>query len=440
MTIKTFLLKQKEFLPFWISLLIITFISYNTFHSDFIVLSKIAEKIAGGNLHIYQDLYICAANYRVPAMPPLIILIDGFFFFLLKELRVLNFDFCLVYHTPSIHLLLLKSRYILTFILSYFMVHKVALLYTKQNKKLARRIANLWIASPILIYLPFAQGNNDIYPVVLSLAFLFFAFRKNFIIAMIFLGLTAAMKSYAVFLVIPVALILSQKNIIKTFFYSSICGLVFFLPRLFYLNDSPSFTKNISESFNVLGTVIPSVGVSYSIFAVGYFLILLFLYYCSDNMKSILEDKNRTLVVYCFLIMSFFYTTWFYPQWFLWILPFFVLLVYKNKKLYSIYLLICSVYFFRTYAEYPGNLDIYLWKRILPLGRGSYYFPGVIPTNSPLLTFGAGLFLSLFIVFIYFLLKDDKKKEEDNKISIYLSYLPTVALFVVIYVFYWLSK
>lgn len=439
MAIKNFLLRQREYLPLWVSLLIVLLVSYYTLHPDFVVITNIAEKIASGNLHIYEDLYIGGANYHIPAMPPLICLIDGLNYFFFKELGVLNFSFDLIRPTPPFHVLLLKSRYILIFILSYFLIFKTALLYTKQDKKLSRRIANLWIASPLFIYLPFAQGNNDIYPAFFSLIFLFFAFRKNFILAMIFLGLTAAMKSYALFLIIPVALILAQKDVKKTILYSFTSGLVYFLPKLFYLKESASYTANISESFNMLNTIIPSHAGPYSLFAVGYFLILLFLYY-GDNLKKIIEDTNRTLVIYCFLVLSLFYMTWYYPQWFLWILPFFIFLIYKNKKLYSIYLLISLAYFICTYVQYPGNLDIYLFHYYLPILAGkNIFFLGTMYTNKPLLAFITGFFLSLFIAFIYFLLQD-KRKEEDDKVSIYLSYLPTIVLLLAIVIFSFLSK
>jgi len=434
-------LKYKKYLPLWISLLMILPISYYTFHSDFILLSKLAQKIASGNLRIYEDLYAGAANYHIPFLPPLICLIDGLNYFLFMKLGVINFDFTVVYHTPFIHLLLLKSRFIFVFILSYFLVNKVALMYTGQDKKLSRRIANLWIASPILLYLPFAQGNNDIYPAAFSLIFLYFVFRKNFIVAMIFLGLTAAMKGYALFLVMPVALILSEKDLKRTFIYCLTSGLAYFLPIIFYLKDMTYFAAGNPEKFMMLSTAIPSLSVPYSVFAIGYFLIILFLYY-SDNLKKIAEDKNRILLNYCFAVLSLFYLTAFYPQWFLWILPFFVFLIYKNRRLYSIYLLICISYFLITYFGYPGNLDIYLWKKIFVASAPgiSYYFPGVMTPESPLMVFITGLFASLLVVYIYFMFKDNKEDEDNKDISVYMSYLPTVILFLMIYIFASLSK
>lgn len=428
-------------MPFWISLSVIIFVSYYTFHPDFIILSKVAQKVANGNLNFYEDLFICGANYHVPMMPPLIILVDGLFFYLLKIIRVINFDFCLVYHTPFIQILLLKSRYILAFILSYFLVHKTALQYTRQDKVLARRIANLWIASPLLIYLPFTQGNNDIYPVVFSLVFLSFAFRKNFILAMIFLGFTAALKGYALFLIIPVALILAEKNLKKTLVYCFTSSLAYSLPTLFYFKDMAYFTSQNGEKFMMLSTAIPSLSTPYSIFVISYFLILFFLFYTDDNLPGIIENKNRTLINYCFLIMSLFFITAFYPQWFLWILPFFVFLIYKNRKLYSIYILICLIYFLHTYFGYPGNVDIFLWKKIFSATAPgiTYYFPGAMSPESPLLIFVASLFLSLIVVFNYILFKD-KDVNNPKDLSVYLSYLPTVALLIMIYIFSLLSK
>lgn len=439
--LKNYFAKWRDYLPFWISLIVAIIISSISLHFDFIVVSKIAQKVANGNLHIYEDLFIGNVNMGKSIFPPFICLVDGFFYFIIKQTHLLNFDFNLTDRIPMLQLLLLKSRYILVFILSYPLIYKVALLFTNHEKEHSRRIANLWIASPILIYLPFAQGNNDIYPAVLSLVFLFFAFRKNFILAMILLGLTAAMKNYALLLVIPVALIFSEKDLKKTALYCLTSGAFYYLWTLIYPKAVAASLAGNVENYLMLKTAIPTFTTPYSIFAIGYCLILLFLYF-GDNIKEMIAEKSKMLVTYCFLIMSLFYITWYWPQWFLWILPFFVLLIYKNKKLYTLYLLITSTYFLYTYVWYPANLDLSLWKQILPaLDAGKRYYPaGIIPANPAAMSFIVGFFVSLIFVFAFFLLKERGESEKhDDRISIYLSYLPTAILLLAMGVFAYIA-
>lgn len=431
--LKKYFVNWRDYLPLWISLLAVIIISSISLHSDFIVVSKVAERIALGNLHIYQNIYIGDVKMGKPIMPPLICLVDGFFYSIVNGLKLINFNYDLSGQISLFNLLLLKSRYILVFLLSYPLIYQAALKFTKRNKEQSRKIANLWIASPLLLYLPFAQGNNDIYPAVFSLVFLYFAFRKNFLLAMLFLGLTAAMKNYAIFLILPVALILSQKEWKKTFLYCATAGAVYIIPAIIYYNEFYNFTSGNSENWQMLQTVIPSYAFGYSIFVMGYFFIL-FLLLFGNNMKKIVENTNNMLVTYCFVIMSLFYVTFFNPQWFVWILPFFVFLIYQNKKLYLLYLLIASVSFVSLIVNWSNNLDLSLWKRILPaLATGTALAPGFV--DSPTKIVVSSLFVSLFMVFIYFLFKDDEDKEEVRSNHIYLSYLPTVALLVALALF-----
>ena len=429
MKFNKFFMKQREYLPFWISLAFIIIISAFAYHYDFYWLTKFAERTASGDLNLYQTLTIAGHDSGKFIMPPLIALVDAFLYFILKEIRVINpsFDWISGGQIPSLQLLLYKSRYILIFILSYPLAYNAAFLFTKQNKELARRIANLWIASPLLIYLPFAQGNNDIYPAVFTLVFLLFAFRKNYIMAMIFLGLTAALKNYALFLILPVALILSDKDLKKTILYCLTSSLVYFLPALVFFKGLTSFAWGNTENLSMLKTVIPSYNFNYSIFTIGYFLILIFLYF-SDNMNKLIEEKDETLVTYCFLVLSLFFVTFFFPQWFLWILPFFVFLIYKNTRLYWLYLMISFVYLLSLITNWPNNLDLNLWQNILPtLTPGMKYFPGVY--NSTMMSLVPSLFVALFIGFVYFLLSDrgNKIKEELKHNSVFLSYMPTIS-------------
>jgi len=305
MSFKKNILKQKQYLPFWISFLLVILISLISFHGDFFWLSELAARTANGNFNLYQPLVIRGANLGRFIMPPLIGLVDTFFYFILKTLHIIHdLNQGPLDRISLFQLLLLKSRYILVFLLSYPLIYKTALIFTKDNKLLSRRIANLWIASPILIYIPFAQGNNDIYPVVLSLVFLLFAFKGENLIAMIVLGLAAAMKNYSIFLFLPTALILAKKDPRKTFLYLIVGGITYILPSLIYfhgLAGMAHFSSGNIENFMMLGTTISST-VPYYVFVIAYFSVIFHLYF-DENTKKIEEEKNSMLVIYCFFAL-----------------------------------------------------------------------------------------------------------------------------------------
>ncbi len=408
---KRFLSKQQDYIPFWLAFLVVIIISLVAYHPDFLYLSTLASRTASGNLNLYQAVMLKGYNAGSFTMPPLMGFLDSFVFFILKTLKIIYFNvgYGLNDRIPFIQLLLLKSRYILVFALSYPLVYKASLYFTKQDKATARRISNIWITCPVLLYLPFAQGNNDIYPAVMSLVFLLFAFRGDDLLAMVFLGLTAALKNYGVFLILPAAIILARKDIRKVVLFGFVAGLFYVLPSIIYSHGLTNFavipnSSGVSEGMFMLKTVIPSQ-IDYPIFILVYFLINIFLYF-NDNEDELKENRNKVLTTYCFLVMSLFFVTYALPQWFLWIIPFFIFIIYDNRKLFSIYLIICSVFLLTLIPDWTYNLDATMWRQLSPrLFSRMDLFP-VIKRSVTIMELGYSLFAALFIVLIYYLLKE----------------------------------
>ena len=395
-------------------------------HSDFFYISKMAERVASGNLHIYDNLIVNGVDYGKFIMPPTIFLLDGGLFYIFKLLHIINFSFGL-YEIPTItHNLLLKSRFILLLILSYPLVKQTALVFTKNNEAASRRIVNIWIVSPVLLYLTFTQGNNDIYPTLLSITFLLFAFKKKYILAMIFLGLAAAAKNYALFLIPPMAIILADKNLIKTIKYSAISLGIYLIPVLFYVGDIKRFFTGGGEGLFILETVLPA-HFNYMVFPILYVFLLCFLYF---NENGLSKDKSKDIVLYGFLTLSlFFATSFFIPQWFLWILPFFVLLVYKNNKLFSLYVIIVTVFLFSLLTNWSNNLDLQLYRPVLPMNLAEVTMPGSVK----IISFVSSIFVGLYFSFIYILTRNTRNlKEDEPKMVVLKSLLPLVALLLVI--------
>jgi hypothetical protein len=389
-----------------------------------------AERIADGNLHVYDDLFIDGINYGKFVMPPLIFLLDGMLFYPLKLLHIINFNFGLDMSSLW-HTLLLKSRFILLFILSYPLVKNVALVYTNNNEALSRRVANLWITSPLLLFLPFAQGNNDIYPVLLTLIFLYFAFKEKNVWAMVFLGLAAATKNYALFLIPPMAIILADKNIKKTIKYGFISGLVYVIPIIFYLKDLKLFFTGGGEGLFILETIIPAKN-NYVIFPILYIFLILLLIFENNKLD---KERNTNIVFYGFAFMSlFFATSFFIPQWFLWILPFLIFIIFKNYRLFYIYLILVTVFLFSLFTNWPGNLDLRIFSPLLPYHINEITFPISVKTASLVVSAFAGVYASFF----YFLIKDRKKeKNVEKNIKFYVLLNLSPLLVYLIFILFW---
>lgn len=394
-------------------LCLILVMSRITYHSDLFNVVKPSLKIISGDFSMTSKSDQGEILYS-SFFPPAFHFIDALVSLPFFKLGIYNFDL----NNVSIDNLLsvgflLKLRYLVLYILSLFLIIGISKNYEKDEKN-RNKIFLLWLLCPVLIFIPFSWGNNDIYPVFLILLFLNFAFKKKYFWAMVFLGLSAATKNFSLFLILPVALILANKNIKKTIWYCFISGLIYLVPLLFYINVSYKFFTAGGEGLYILEKEI-------------FDGILLFpLMYFSTNLYLIIKqkinetNKNEILVKYCFLILSLFYlASYFIPQWFLWIMPFFVLTLYKNKKMFYLYILINSTYFIYIYF-WSRNIDMNLFAKVFPIINKvmtlseflAKYFVGLKIFDLVL-----SLFFAAFIYYLYLLFFKNKNELRDNNLN-----------------------
>lgn len=400
----------REHIVFWLSLIFVIILSAITYHGDFMWLTRLSERIAGGNLDLYQPLIVQSADVGKFTMPPLIGLLDGGLYYIFKSVGIISFDLTtsLAGNVPPLHLLLLKSRYILLFILSYPLILKAALSYTNGDRGLSKKIANLWITSPLLIYLPFTQGNNDIFPVLSSILFLLFAFKRQYFWAMVALGLTAALKNYAVFLFIPMAIILAEKDIKLTIRHLAVAVAAYAIPAIAYLHQTLHFLESKGEGTLFLNTYLPS-SPNFLLAPILYVLLLAHLYF-SNNLDNIRAKKNEYLALYGFLTLSIlFVLTTFIPQWFFWLLPFAVFLIIKTPRLVQLFAATLAAFFGILFTNWPSNLDLRLFSPLLP---ASIAVPPIRPeslSTGDLPSIVASVFSALLIAFAAFAITDITK-------------------------------
>jgi len=396
-------------------LLVLAFIlviSRLTYHSDLFGVVIGASKIIEGD---FSMTYESANGETLYAsfFPPAFHFIDALFYYPFVKLGIYSFDLNNIGNQLLQVGFLLKLRYLVLFILSLFLIISISKNYEKDIKN-REKIFLLWLMCPVLIFIPFSWGNNDIYPVFLLLLFLLFSFKKKYFLAMVFLGLSAATKNFSLFLIPVMALILADKKIWKTIFYGLVALLIYIIPWFLYREVAGTGIVSGGEGLFILQKRIFDGPL---FFPLVYFVTLLFL-----MAKQKINDlnKNEILVKYGLLVMSFFYLVSFsIPHWFLWIMPFFVLTAYKNKKMFYLYLLINITFFIGIYT-WSRNIDMNLFSvafpiinKVMTLGEFVVRF---LP-NFKVFEIIFALFFAAFICYLYLLFFDKKKEKTQNKLT-----------------------
>ncbi len=416
--VKWMVTKIKENIALIISLISILLLSYATIHGDVVVISALAHRVYSGNFNFYEPIW-----GTVPVTPPLAYVLDSLNYSLFRVLHLISFDPGDWSNITSFESLQIKFRYVAVLLISFHFIKKAAFAYTNGDKKLTKLIGNLWILSPLVIFSPFAQGNNDIYPVTLLIIFLYFAFKKNYMVAMLMLGFAAATKNFALFLFIPTAIIFSQKRLDKTFIYLAIAAFAYVLPVFFFISEAKSFLASGGEGLFIFQKTLTE---EVLLFPALYILINLYLYFKEDLTDQ--KKLSSLLVKYLFITMSLFYVaSFFIPQWFLWISPLFIFLVYKNKKLFYVYILLNIAYFVLLIINWGKNLDMYLFQNPFPIVMQMPSIYDFLSSSMSGFRIDVGvttIFVSIYLFFVYLLLKPDKKEESINLKMIYLSLLP----------------
>lgn len=405
--------------------------SWVTSHSDLINVAKNTIKIVNGDFSMVEKLDTGEIVYS-SFFPPAFHFIDALVSYPFVKLGIYNFDLNNILSNQLLLVgFLLKLRYFVLFVLSLFLIIGISRNYEK-NAKNRGKIFLLWLLCPILIFIPFSWGNMDIYPVFLLLFFLFFAFKKKYFWAMVFLGLSAATKNFSLFLILPVALILSNKDFKKTLIYGFYGLLIYIIPWFLYRNGLSSSITSGGEGLFILQKKLFDGPL---FFPLVYFAMVLFLI-----VKQKINDlnKNEVLVKYCFLTLSMFYlASFFIPHWFLWIMPFFALTAYKNKKLFYLYTLINVTFFIGIYA-WSRNIDMNLFaisfpviNKVMTLGEFvSRFFP-----TFKIFDIVFSLFFAAFGCYLYLLFFDKNKvlpKEELSEKEINIFSLFPLFLFLII--------
>lgn len=387
------------------ALIFILILSYLTYHQqDFYMISLDGARLAAGHFDLYQggNLGRWGTHFA-----PLAKWIDGIIYAALYYTGIIRVDYTYLaqnFYPGQLNVLLLKLRYVVAFLISVNLMKRIADVVTPElaQKKI---IYLLWLLCPAVLFLQFAQGNNDIYMIIWLLLFLLMAVKQRPIWALVFLGLAAAVKIFPVFVFLPVAIILAQKDWRKSILYFLIPCAVVFLTMSTNLDFASSFLIVRQEGFSLFQN---SLFGSALVFPAAYVMLMGWLLFM-EKAQHITSDVFAAVLKYTFLFMSLMFVTGqFLPQWFLWILPFFILLVYKNKQLFLIYALLLISFFAGLMIEWSGNLDAvlfgYTWPILLQVPSlwetVFVQFPGL-----HLLEISRTVFVSIYGFFLFMLLR-----------------------------------
>lgn len=389
-----------------------------TYHVDLGILTEISDRIAKGNF----DLYAPVEGIKLIG-PPGMFYFDGALFYITEKITNFNFNYQIFYDYASFHskgLFIMKLRYLLFFIFSFFVFRKIAKLFDFNKNKI---ITDLWITSPVLFFSTFTQGNNDIYPVFFTTLSIYFFLKKKNLLSIVFLGIAACLKNYALFLIFPLSLILAEKNTKKTFLYSTVGFLIYLLPALTNLKEFMHFLQGGNEGSSIFDITL----FSFPVFLLLYFFIILYLIFITKK-EEIVLDKNNYFIKCSFLVLSLFFVTHnFLSQWFLWILPFFILIIYKNKILFYLSTFINSVYFLVIAFCYPRDRDLNLFRPIFDndIISSAFLSNNLITSDPRIRIILRTIFVVSLLIFIYsYIYKQKKQYIELSKYYLAINLVP----------------
>lgn len=412
------MIKNNKLFIFLIAIGIVlrVFLMVNTYHPD------LAGQILSTYFFAYKNViniydYLAALPATHPLVrnfgvgdifiyPPLTYFTLGGFLKLIQPL--INESFFLhvmnsasIYKEPSLsyYLFLLKLPYLIVDLFLAFILTK---LFDKENEK--RAILLLWLFNPVTLYSSFSMGVFDVIPTLFTVLCLVFVKRKRFLVAAIMLGFGAAYKSYPLFL-IPL-LVLTQKS----FWEKVKVGIAGLLP--FVLSIAP-FWSSTAFKYMVFGP--KSQKEFFMIWLVsgaeGIFpYILGFVILCLIISRS--HGSSRHLYKYflAFFLLLFGVTNY-HPQWFIWISPFLLIELVRNKwrnlwltlGLFACYVFIVLVF--------ENSLSIGLFSPLFPAANSFPGFAKLIAAKTDLnfmKSFVRSIFagISLYLTYDLFSLKE----------------------------------
>lgn len=308
------------------------------------------------------------------------------------------FNYSATFGNPEVflHLLLLKIPY---FFFDFGMLMLLMKLFKTPREK--NLVFYLWLFNPINLYATYLMGQFDIIPVFFVTLGLYWYEKKEknwFLFSALFIGIGAAFKIYPVFLIIPLMSVL--KSWLERIQVGVIAALAYILPILPFL-PSKGFRASAllaNQSTKSLYAQIPISGGESIILFLGFLIFFYLLFLRNTSSHSL---WNRFFIP----LLLFFTFTHYHPQWFLWLTPFFIYDLARNRSenfialSIALFSFVALIFFFETGLSFDlfSPLTHYQYN----LGSTAVIFLKSIDINSAR-SFFQTLFAGAAAYFIYF--------------------------------------
>lgn len=204
-------------------------------------------------------------------------------------------------------------------------------LLVKFSKGITSNIVKWWALNPVLIYVSCLFGQFDLIPTFFVILAAYLAFKEKKSLAMISLGLGAGLKSFPLFLILPLAVYLGRdiKGIIK-YTLLGLLPLVATIIPYYFLSEGKVmgafFSERISGRLGLTGT---SGILRLSLFILGY--LSLSLSFLKESVRRRLGDLWPVKLSF-FILALLFITMPISFHYFIWITPFILILSSAVKR------------------------------------------------------------------------------------------------------------
>ena len=211
----------------------------------------------------------------------------------------------------------------------------------------------LWLGSPILLTASIMQAQNDVIPAACTLAALAVFDRDKPWKTMVFLGLAAAFKNYALLLIPVTAVCLADRDV-RTLVRLVLTGIALplitaapftgreFVTRVFFAHDGNSILTGIHlGSFHV------------SVFPLAYAFILILAWHWNPTGIEIPDMA----AVWLLTLSPIFIVSWWRFQWVVWLVPMAVVLATGDRRVWWIWVSVTALLLLNNLVNLSGNMD-----------------------------------------------------------------------------------
>lgn len=315
-------------------------------HTDFLLINKALHYFSvHGVINVYKYIHLhptAAGDFYT--YPPLSYFLLGTFQFLLRPVMpYLDRMAEAGSNNPNLfpYLFTMKLPYLLfdvagaLFLLRFF---------DSTEEKL--RAYKFWMINPIVIFGTYLMGQFDIIPTFFIIIAFYFVYRKDPIKSLLFLGLSAALKNFALLLILPFVLIQgrSLKDYVKLTFFGLLPYLLTTGPFMFssYYRQASMLASQNKRLFDMQLSI--GYGQSLYVFIIGYvFVLALAFYYKREG--SFREVLNISLAAF---ILLYAFSLW-NPQWLIWIMPLLAIQFALDRRMWPYHLILFVSFIFITF-------------------------------------------------------------------------------------------